>query len=166
MTSELPMMTMNNRLALSILNRKKRPNVLEKGFTLVELMIVVVIVGVLSAVALPNFLAQSDKAKMTEAKTLNTASLKEAQAFWIESGADGLETWADSDTDNDGGCPVDTTNFEFACDDADTSAISVTATGTAASGNLDGLTVVSTLDVTSGGAISLCGTAEGLEECS
>merc|ERR1711977_702760 len=46
-----------------MLNRKKGRNVLEKGFTLVELMIVIVIVGVLSAVALPNFLGTKSKAE-------------------------------------------------------------------------------------------------------
>lgn len=71
---------MNNRLALSILNRKKPHNVLEKGFTLVELMIVIVIVGILSAVALPNFLSQQNKAKATEATTQMTAVLKDAHA--------------------------------------------------------------------------------------
>jgi type IV pilus assembly protein PilA len=56
------MSTLNSRLQLSLLNRKKGKNLLEKGFTLVELMIVIVVVGVLSAVALPNFLGVKDKA--------------------------------------------------------------------------------------------------------
>lgn len=57
------MSTLNSRLQLSLLNRKKGKNLLEKGFTLVELMIVIVVVGVLSAVALPNFLGVKDKAE-------------------------------------------------------------------------------------------------------
>lgn len=47
-----------------MLNRKKGRNLIEKGFTLVELMIVIVIVGVLSAVALPNFLGTRDRAEV------------------------------------------------------------------------------------------------------
>ena len=57
------MTTFNSRLQLAMLNRKKGRNALEKGFTLVELMIVIVIVGVLSAVALPNFLGTKNKAE-------------------------------------------------------------------------------------------------------
>jgi len=63
------MTTLNSRLQLALLNRKKGRNLLEKGFTLVELMIVIVIVGILSAVALPNFLNQASKAKATECTT-------------------------------------------------------------------------------------------------
>ena len=74
------MTTLNNRLKLALLNRRRSNNALEKGFTLVELMIVIVIVGILSAVALPNFLSQTERAKSTEATSKINGLLKEAHA--------------------------------------------------------------------------------------
>ena len=78
------MTTLNSRLQLALLNRKKGRNLLEKGFTLVELMIVIVIVGILSAVALPNFLNQTLKAKATEAKSQMAAMFKNGASSYVE----------------------------------------------------------------------------------
>jgi type IV pilus assembly protein PilA len=92
------MSPLNSRLQLALLNRKTGRNALEKGFTLVELMIVIVIVGILSAVALPNFLSQTEKAKATEAKTKISSYLKQGHAEWQEAGTvDDTEGEADED---------------------------------------------------------------------
>ena len=68
------------------LNNKRNKNLLQKGFTLVELMVVIVIVGILSAVALPNFLSQTSKAKATECTTRLGAILSQAGAEGLMSG--------------------------------------------------------------------------------
>ena len=80
------MTSLNSRLQLALINRKKGRNAIEKGFTLVELMIVIVIVGILSAVALPNFLSQTSKAKATECTTRLGAILSQAGAEGLGAG--------------------------------------------------------------------------------
>jgi len=130
---------------------------------LVELMIVIVIVGILSAVALPNFLNQTSKAKATEAKTLAASAAKEAQVAWTESGATGLTAWASAQPT--GQCPKATTNFSFTCSGTTPTAVTIEAKGTTTSGDLKDKIVKATVDVTTGGEIKFCGTAPGMTAC-
>ncbi len=57
------------------------------GFTLVELMIVLVIVGVLSAVAVPVYTSNVQKAKMSEADASLGTIRTQARIYYGENGA-------------------------------------------------------------------------------
>ena len=56
----------------------------QDGFTLVELMVVVAIIGLLSAVAIPNFKKYQAKAKVSEAKLQLAAAYTAEQAFFSD----------------------------------------------------------------------------------
>merc|ERR1711907_751671 len=123
----LTMTSLNSKLQLAVLNRKKGRNLLEKGFTLVELMVVIVIVGILSSVALPGFLSQTSKAKATECTTKAGAILSAYGADALGDQAEALETAI--------GTATDSALCDFSVPTAPGGVLSMTVTGI---GDIDG----------------------------
>ena len=66
-----------------------------RGFTLVEIILVIIIIGILAAIIVPKFAGQSDKAKVATTKA-NINSLRSAIRLW-QSDNDGTPPTALSD---------------------------------------------------------------------
>ncbi len=72
-----------------MLQKLRRNN--QKGFTLIELMIVIAIIGILSAIAIPNFLEYRKKGQDAAASRTAENFLGLTMAYWSDMGPGNFE---------------------------------------------------------------------------
>merc|ERR1712032_142074 len=113
-TNQRTMTTLNSRLQLAMLNRKKGKKLAEKGFTLIELLITVVILGTLSAIELPNFLGVKEVADGKSAIASATALAKECSTSIVAELTPPTQTAARGVTIGGAACQAGTATYEGA----------------------------------------------------
>lgn len=67
----------------------------KKGFTLIELMIVIAIIGILAAIAIPNFISYRNKSYCSQAESDARGTASAIADYFSEPDHTSLPSWAD-----------------------------------------------------------------------
>jgi prepilin-type N-terminal cleavage/methylation domain-containing protein len=140
------------------MNRKEQVSRSVAGFTMIEMMVVVIIVGVLAAIAIPAYSGYVKKSRVSEATARIGDILTAAKSFAIESEDDtaGADWPANGGTPGFFGDMTASPNFTYTLAGNDDGDITITATGTGS--QMSGITVTLTAaDLASTGVITING---------
>jgi type IV pilus assembly protein PilA len=61
----------------------------DEGFTLIEVLVVILIIGILAAIAIPSFLGQSAKARAADAKSGAAVALRAVESYGLDNNGNG-----------------------------------------------------------------------------